>query len=81
MEAQTLFFNDHCITTEEQFCDAIESANPVIFVHSLPSIQIYLKCGWILKSLTVFAFYPIRFILYLSLDVLSFEIVALCVGS
>ena len=68
---QSLFFNNRYIEKESHFADAIESESPIIYIHSLPPIPIYLKFGWILKALNVFAFYPIRYIMFLSLDVFA----------
>lgn len=74
-EKQTLFFNDHYLRTDNQLIDAVESTNPIIYVHSQPPFCIYLKFGWLLKMVEIFSFYPIEYISYLSLDV---ENVKLC---
>ena len=75
-QKQSLFFNDRYIESEGQLVDAIESANPVLYIHSMPAIPVFLKFGWILKSLNIFAFYPIRYLMYLSLDVYFICIIA-----
>ena len=71
----SLFYNSRYVESESEFADAIESENPILYIHSFPPISIFLKFGWILKALNVFAFYPIRYIMYLSLDVDLCEIV------
>ena len=75
-QKQSLFFNDRYIESEGQLVDAIESSNPVLYIHSMPAIPVFLKFGWILKSLNIFAFYPIRYLMYLSLDVYFICIIA-----
>ena len=59
------------IEKESDLADAIESDSPIIYIHSQPSIKVYLKMGCILKSLNVYLFYSVEYISYLALDVSS----------
>ena len=64
-----LFFKSEVLRTEANLADAIESPNPILYIHSKPSIQVYVKLGWLLKSLSVYVFYSVGYLAYLSLDV------------
>ena len=64
-----VFFESRAIRSEAELADAIESSNPVLYIHSKQSIQIYVKLGWLLKSLNVYVFYSVGYLSYLSLDV------------
>ena len=59
------------IEKESDLADAIESDNPIIYIHSQPSIKVYLKMGWILKGLDVYLFHSVEYLSYLALDVNS----------
>ena len=64
-----MFFKSEALRSESELADAIESPNPILYVHSKPSIQVYVKLGWLLKSLNVYVFYSVGYLAYLSLDV------------
>ena len=66
-----MFFKSEALRSETELADAIESPNPILYIHSKPSIQVYVKLGWLLKSLNVYVFYSVGYLAYLSLDVVK----------
>lgn len=65
----SVFFKSVSIESEGQLADAIECENPVLYIHSRPPIEVYVKLGWLLKALKVYLFYSVEYMRYLSIDV------------
>ena len=63
------FFKSVAIESEGQLADAIECENPVLYIHSHPPIEVYVKFSWLLKALKVYLFYSVEYMQYLSIDV------------
>lgn len=65
----SVFFKSVSIESEGQLADAIECEDPVLYIHSRPPIEVYVRFGWLLKALKVYLFYSVEYMRYLSIDV------------